>query len=681
MANLAVLAGGAANAQRERDESMRRPLTNESQYRTPDASPTRANSTPMGLLRENSASINRNQDGTLQQAISMQWSDLSFSIGNKKILSNLTGRVNSGCLTGILGPSGSGKSTLLNVLAGRQRTDAPGMQLTGQICIGGTPIRPVEYRSNIAYVMQDDSLMATETPRECLRFSAYLRLPPTAGNSRNHEDFVKIILSTLQLNKCADTIVGSALVKGISGGERKRTSVGIELITNPNMIFLDEPLSGLDSYAAYTLVVALKELAAAGVLVVCSVHQPSSEIFDLFEEAIFLHDGQAAYHGPVKQLSEHFASVGYPCKASFNPADHVMFLLQKESTESVDAVKQKWADSALQAAITQDIEQARNRSAGSGLTVPTRQGSGVGFFRKLAVLLRREFRGTLRNKGILASRFGMSLFLGSLYAWLFAGSASGGDDPNSTKNNCVTEHFDFANCSADFQAHYGTLVSLSIMAMMGSAQPVLLSFPAERPVFLREYAAKQYSVAPYFISKTLVEMPVVLVGQIITFLVAYFIMGLHGNFLYEILVTFGLGIASSSLALLIGCGVASAQKAIQLAPLTLIPQMLFSGLFLPVQKIPASLRWVKYICPLRYAINLLTHIEFSYIKDRLDDCVLPACNPMKELPGDVLRNNLIKSQGVEWSDFTFDLGILAALYVGFRLIAACLLWRKGKYVY
>lgn len=238
-------------------------------------------------------------------------------------------------------------------------------------------------------------------------------------------------------------------------------------------------------------------------------------------------------------------------------------------------------------------------------------------------------------------------------------------------------------CTADFQAHFGTLVSLSIMAMMGAAQPVILQFPQERPVFLREYAANQYGVVPYFISKTLVEMPVVLMTQILTFLVTYWWMGLHGNIILLVLVSWLLGIASSSLALLVGCGVASAQKAIQLAPLTLIPQMLFSGLFVPVAKIPLSLRWARYLCPLKYAINLMTLVEFQYVKEAVDGCEESSTQAecMQKHPGDYLRLQLVKAQSVDWEDWMQYLVALISLYILFRLIASILLWRKGKYVF
>jgi len=120
-----------------------------------------------------------------------------------------------------------------------------------------------------------------------------------------------------------------------------------------------------------------------------------------------------------------------------------------------------------------------------------------------------------------------------------------------------------------------------------------------------------------------------------------------------------------------------------MAPLALIPQMLFSGLFVPVQKIPQSLQWVKYLCPLKYAINLLTVVEFAYVKDTMDDCEskssVPACKGLH--PGDYLRDSLIKNQGVEWEDTLQDVVILGSLFCCFRIIAGILLWRKGKYVF
>lgn len=161
-------------------------------------------------------------------------------------------------------------------------------------------------------------------------------------------------------------------------------------------------------------------------------------------------------------------------------------------------------------------------------------------------------------------------------------------------------------------------------------------------------------------------------------------MGLKGNFFALIGITWALGVASSSLALLIGCGVASAQKAIQLAPLALIPQMLFSGLFVPVSRIPVSLRWVQYICPLKYAISLLGIVEFDYVHKSIDACqkehTVEECM-YQIIPGDYVRQTGLQNQSVYWNDFLKDCLILIALLVVFRIMSAFLLWKKGKYVY
>jgi len=638
-----------------------------------------ANSEPVGFaaLRTISQKVNKDSESL---KMSMEWKDLTFQIGDKIILKNATGLVEPGKLTCVLGPSGSGKSTLMNVLAGRQNTKAPGMKFSGSVTSCGVVIDPVDFRGNIAYVMQDDALLGTETPKECLTFSANMRLPKNVS-SADRQQFVNDVLQTLRLGKCQDTYIGNALVKGISGGERKRTSVGVELISNPKLLFLDEPLSGLDSYAAYTLVQALKDLTGAGVPVLCTVHQPSSEIFDMFDDIILLHDGDTVYHGPVPELSKYFEALGFPCKSSFNPADHVMFLMQKEPEATIQQIKQSWKQSQFfknmeaQVAALQAATQAPTRSA----SFWKKHQQVVGFSGQLAALLQRETRGTLRNKGILAARYGMTIFLAGMYAWLFYGSGRTGDD-KSHQGNCLGNEppqYNAQACAGDMQAHLGVIFSLGIATMMGAAQPVLLTFPQERPVFLREYAARQYGVVPYFVSKTIIEMPVIFIACVIQFLVAYWAAGLKGDFLLLVMVSWLLAITSSGLSLLVGCGVASVEKGMQFGPLVLLPQMLFSGLFVPINAIPTSLRWVQYICPLKYAINLMGIVEFWFVKEKLAS----GCGDQNTCPGFVQRKEALANQGIEFDAWGQNLIILVILYFVFRVLSCTLLWRKGRYVF
>ena len=166
----------------------------------------------------------------------LSWRDLSFTVGDKtKILSNCWGEVPVNEVCAIMGPSGAGKSSLLNVLAGRCSSSGK-THIEGEVYVGSRQIDPVTNRKNIAYVMQDDSLMATATPREALRFSATLRLS-SKFSKEDIEELVTMILEELGITHCADTMIGGPLLKGISGGERKRTSVGVEIITDPVVSF------------------------------------------------------------------------------------------------------------------------------------------------------------------------------------------------------------------------------------------------------------------------------------------------------------------------------------------------------------------------------------------------------------------------------------------------------------
>ncbi|KAF4685996.1 hypothetical protein FOZ62_011518, partial [Perkinsus olseni] len=170
---------------------------------------------------------------------SLEWTDVDFVIKGKKILNGCTGILRPGELTAVLGPSGSGKSTLMNVLGGRQSLRGKGKSFSGEVSFNGKVQDPVNFRSHIAYVMQDDHLTATATPREVLEMSARLRMRDQ--DEKEIQALLTDLLDSLKLTPCKDTVVGNGVIKGISGGERKRTSVGMELISKPQMIFLDEP--------------------------------------------------------------------------------------------------------------------------------------------------------------------------------------------------------------------------------------------------------------------------------------------------------------------------------------------------------------------------------------------------------------------------------------------------------
>lgn len=227
-------------------------------------------------------------------------------------------------LLAIMGPSGAGKTSLLNVLAGRASSNGP-ITIGSDLRLNNYAVDPtnMKVRKLIAFVAQDDSLQVTSTPRESIRFSAKLRLPRSTTDHQL-EKLTNRMITELGLTACADTMVGGELIKGISGGERKRTSVGVELVVKPALVFLDEPTSGLDSYSAVQLCQVLKKVANAGSSVLFTIHQPSSEIFNSFDNLILMRKGRVMYQGPVADVPAYFADRGHPSPPHYNPADWVM---------------------------------------------------------------------------------------------------------------------------------------------------------------------------------------------------------------------------------------------------------------------------------------------------------------------------------------------------------------------
>jgi len=175
-------------------------------------------------------------------------------------------------------------------------------------------------------------LLGTLTPRETLRFAAKMQLPEAIGEERKMKR-VERILKQLDLLDCADTPIGTAFVRGISGGQRRRVSVGVEMIRDPAILFLDEPTSGLDSTTAVKVMKVLKDLVRTGRTVIFTIHSPNTKIFDMFDTLVLLSRGKLAYFGPAPRALDYFTGLGYNCPASANPAEFFLNVLQQNSTD------------------------------------------------------------------------------------------------------------------------------------------------------------------------------------------------------------------------------------------------------------------------------------------------------------------------------------------------------------
>ena len=192
--------------------------------------------------------------------------------------------------------------------------------IEGGIYVNGQP-QLSAFKRLSGYVVQEDMLVGMMTVKENITFSAKLRLPSEVYGPADRDRLVNEVIAELALDKCKDTLVGNELFRGVSGGERKRTSIGCELVMRPKVLFLDEPTSGLDSATAVAVVQCVKSLADRGCTVAMSIHQPRYSIFKLLDHVILLSDGLIIYQGSPHGVIEHFAKVGFICEANNNPAD------------------------------------------------------------------------------------------------------------------------------------------------------------------------------------------------------------------------------------------------------------------------------------------------------------------------------------------------------------------------
>ncbi len=240
---------------------------------------------------------------------------------NLQLLKGVSGRAQPGEMTALMGASGAGKTTLLDVLAGRKTTG----EISGDILFNGSP-RTMDVVRSSAYVMQDNVHIGCLTVRQTLRFAANLRMPEKQNHKNSKEYRIDEILGMLGLKEVADSFVGNVRIRGISGGQLKRLSIGVEIINLPDLIFLDEPTTGLDSAIAYEVMSAVRNIANQNRTIVSTIHQPSTLTFGLFDKLLLLGEGRVVYFGPSKEAVNYFYTSPY--KFNFvqgsNPADYVI---------------------------------------------------------------------------------------------------------------------------------------------------------------------------------------------------------------------------------------------------------------------------------------------------------------------------------------------------------------------
>ncbi|XP_072232402.1 broad substrate specificity ATP-binding cassette transporter ABCG2 isoform X2 [Leuresthes tenuis] len=555
----------------------------------------------------------------------------------KDILVDLNGFMKPG-LNAIMGATGSGKSSFLDVLAARK--DPSG--LLGEVLIDGAP-QPPNFKCLSGYVVQDDVVMGTLTVRENFSFSAALRLPSSITQEEK-EQKVNRLIQELGLGKVADSKVGTQLIRGISGGERKRTNIGMELIIDPSVLFLDEPTTGLDASTANSVLLLLKRMANNGRTIILSIHQPRYTIYRLFDSLTLLVSGKQVYHGPAQTALEYFSDIGYTCEAHNNPADFFLDVINGDSTAVVYNNMDEEDSVSLSRRGIEDklVEEYRNCQffkqtkaelerivQGKQATPSARTRTityNTGFLTQFRWVLKRTIRNLLLNPQTSIAQVAVTLFLALVVGALF---------------------FNVNDDQSGIQNRVGALFFIVVNQMFSSLSAAEL-FISERKLFTHEYISGYYRVSVYFLCKILSDIITLRTIPAIVFsCVAYFMIGLKAT--VAAFFTFMLTVAlvaytATSMAFAISADQTVVAIANIFMTITCVFMMIFAGLLVNLPSIVSWLAWLKYLSIPRYGLSALQANEF------------PGLNFCKELnsssipPGSSCTGEaFLEEQGVEYS--------------------------------
>lgn len=636
-------------------------------------------------------------------------SDLHGGLGEGSwtIVKECSGVAAAGEVVGVLGPSGCGKTTLLGAIAGSALDLGSTAVLEGTVLVDGAPRRGQQ----VAYVSQADNLIPTLTVAECIRYSALLRLPRNTPLPEVHAR-VALVLEELGLRHVADAPVGGAgRIRGISGGERRRVSIGMELVTDPSIIVLDEPTSGLDSFTAINLIRSLRQVAVGGRVVIASLHQPSKDMFYALDRVILMGHGRMLLSGRPEEAEGILEAAGVPCpkdtaiaeymlKVASSPEDIMAVLKAQEkigvaltsssavttpvvpgglvrpsSAESpgADTNKQVSANSEsamaeMEAASPSDqclVGLENNTSSGSFVgAVEVQPPRSVGWARQLSIMFWRTYVDIVRNPTLLKLHIFIGVVVGVIIGVIF---------------------HKFEPTSSGVQNRMGsTFFALAFLAFTSLTTVDLLM--NERDVVMREVRSGYYEPAAYLLSKlTLDGLLLRAIPAILLWIPFYYIAGFRTGSVYAslyvfALVAFNCCVGALSMAITIGSNTAG--QAAYVLNFTLLFMLAFTGFLVNVSTITPVLRWIHYLSPFFYVFESVTASEVKGLRVTIE---VPVPSTGKDLKFEnVPATYITSSLGLREDNITLNLGILVGLYGAFMLMSLVLFYwkmpktRKGK---
>ncbi|RWS22138.1 protein white-like isoform X1, partial [Leptotrombidium deliense] len=586
-----------------------------------------------------------------------------------------SGQIKPGQMLATMGASGAGKTTLLNVLTARNLRL---VEVEGTVKLNDREADLDSIKAFSAYVQQDDLFLGTLTVREHLKFQAMLRMEKHYTRAERKVR-VESVMQELGLNKCADNLIGyPGRIKGISGGERKRLAFASEVLTNPSIFICDEPTSGLDSYMAEQVIQVLHSMAQAGRTIMCTIHQPSSEVFALFNQLLLLADGRVAYMGDVNSAIDFFSSLGHKCPSNFNPAD---FFIQKlaivpgnetDCRKKVNAICDTYANSNYYKETMPREEQYPR--AGSTFSSPQRRKLvyKATWFRQFYEVYKRATINIKREPIITVVRSFQTILVAVILGLIFLDLKV--DQRGITNIN-------------------GALFLILMTMTFQNTFSAITTFCMELPIFLREHHNAIYRVSSYFWAKTMAELPVFIILPIVFVAIFYWMVELNPGFnvfCANVLIAILVANCACSFGYLVSCVSNNMTIALSIAPPILGPLVIFGGYFLKNTSVPVYFIWLKYLSWFHFAneaavVNQWQNIRNISCAGSDNPTIFTHVNSSSSYEADYddigcirTGNQVILSFEYQKDNYYRDIGLLFVLVIGYRIAAFIALCVKAR---
>ncbi|KAM0924025.1 hypothetical protein ACQ4PT_005152 [Festuca glaucescens] len=525
-----------------------------------------------------------------------------------EILRGVSGYFRPGVLTTLMGISGAGKTTLMDVLAGRKTSGF----IKGSISLSGYPKKQKTFARISGYCEQTDIHSPHVTVYESLLFSAWLRLPRDV-NSNTRKMFIEEVMALVELTTMRDALVGLPGVNGLSTEQRKRLTISVELVANPSIIFMDEPTSGLDARAAAIVMRTIRNTVDTGRTVVCTIHQPSIDIFESFDELFLMKQGgEEIYVGPLghhsSKLIEYFEAIEgvTKIKDGYNPATWMLEVttVSQEQLLGID-FSDIYKKSKLYQRNKALIDELSTPPSGSdALYFPTKH-SRSSFTQCLACLWKQNL-SYWRNPQYNAVRFFSTTIIALLFGTIFWDLGTKREKPQ-----------DLFNAMGSM---YAAVLTIGVLNS-ASVQPVVA---VERTTFYRERAAGMYSAFPYAFGQVAIEIPYTLVQSGIYAVIVYPMIGFEWTvpkfFWYLFFIYFTLLYFTFYGMMAVGLTENHTIASVVSASCYAIWN-LFSGFVIPRTKIPIWWRWYYWMCPVAWSLYGMVVSQYGDIDDPLYDGV------------------------------------------------------------